>query len=156
MRRRALLIVAWILRGVQAMTRIVLLSLIGFAFLQVAGERTLPRPSSAVTGSIVDIFSDGRVLISLGTEQGTVRGQVAEAYRVKPSPQYIGSLRLTAVGAKHSIGEFRGNIPRQPQLNDKMRVVLAEADDAPAADKARGTFSGGAIIDLTTPKDSKK
>lgn len=110
------------------MTRIVSLLLIDFALLQVASERTPPRPSSAVTGSIVDIFNDGRVLISLGAEQGTVKGQGADVYRVKPSPLYIGSIRLTAVGAKHSIGEFRGNFVRQPQLNDKILYQLGGSE----------------------------
>ncbi len=64
--------------------------------------------SAFATGKVVDVFEGNRLLLSLGANHKVEAGWKLYVYRLKPEPLNLGRVELLEVGAKHSIGQFRG------------------------------------------------
>jgi hypothetical protein len=105
-------------------------------------------------GKVLDVFDANQLLLSLGADQGAQKGWKMEVYRLKPEPLYVGTVELTEVGAKHSIGRFRGREQvRENDLVSWRSPVSQKVQQQPRVSETwelRGGH-GGAIIDLTRP-----
>ena len=69
------------------------------------GVTSVGNPAPHVDGVVVD--KDGDLLkISVGSDSGLEKDHILDVYRLKPTPQYIGQIRLKDVRAKDAVGVF--------------------------------------------------
>jgi hypothetical protein len=67
---------------------------------------TANPPSQYVEGIVTETTQRGDLLrISIGSDAGLARGNTLDVYRLKPSPQYLGQIRLTDVRATEAVGQ---------------------------------------------------
>jgi hypothetical protein len=67
---------------------------------------TANPPSQYVEGIVTEATQRGDLLrISIGSDAGLAKGNTLDVYRLKPSPQYLGQIRLTDVRANESVGQ---------------------------------------------------
>jgi hypothetical protein len=105
-------------------------------------------------GKVLDVFDANQLLLSLGANHGARKGWELEVYRLEPEPLYIGRVELVEVGAKHSVGRFRGR--NKVHENDLASWLSPIAPKAQGPPRLPGTLEpGGAIIDLTRPEKAK-
>jgi hypothetical protein len=117
------------------------------------------------------------VLISIGADQGVRKGAKIDLYRLERqmfhlSPQKpddanrprfaavpVGTIVLVEVGAKHSVGRVEDLFRKQIQANDfAIWSVLDYMRNTPIErPRVPGQWEiGGAIIDLTQPKEPQR
>jgi len=67
-----------------------------------AGSLSNP-PSQAVEGIVTEKSGD-LIRISIGSDAGLEKGHTLDLFRLKPTPQYLGQIRLTDVRAGEAVG----------------------------------------------------
>ena len=60
-------------------------------------------PPQAVEGIVTEKTGD-LIRISIGSDAGLEKGHTLDLFRLKPSPQYLGQIRLTDVRAAEAVG----------------------------------------------------
>jgi hypothetical protein len=60
-------------------------------------------PSQAVEGIVTEKSGD-LIRISIGSDAGLEKGHTLDVFRLKPTPQYLGQIRLTDVRAAEAVG----------------------------------------------------
>jgi len=71
-----------------------------------AGLARNPPPED-VKGTIKGVADkDGLVTINLGSDSGLARDHTLEVYRLKPSPQYVGMVRILEVRPNEAVGKL--------------------------------------------------
>jgi len=94
-----------------------------------------PAASPNPRGKITAISSDGVLMqISIGSESGIKEGQTLEVFRLgadngaqRTGPAYLGTLKLTRVDPKSSLGQFKGatgSIERRVKVGDEVASDL--------------------------------
>jgi hypothetical protein len=74
-------------------------------------------PTTFVKGKIEKVDSKDRTLVhlSVGTDHGVNKNHTLEAYRTKPRPEYLGTIRIIDSRPHDSVGKLmRSNLPRPP------------------------------------------
>ncbi len=67
---------------------------------------TANPPPMNVDGVILETTPRGDLMrISIGSDAGLVKGHTLDVYRLKPTPQYLGQIRLTDVRASEAVGQ---------------------------------------------------
>ncbi len=78
-------------------------------------------------GEVRDVTKEGFISISLGSDQGLLKGHTLEVFRLDPKPQYLGTIVIIDAGPKEAIGKVQNPLPgRAIQPKDKVatRIVL--------------------------------
>lgn len=85
-----------------------------------AGQReTKNPPPDDIRGRVtITDESSGFVTINLGSDNGVTKGNTLEVYRLKPRPQYVGTLRVYDVRPNEAVGKLMGTGPRGKILKD--------------------------------------
>jgi len=63
-------------------------------------------PPEDVRGEIREVGAEGLVAITIGSDQGLLRGHTLEVYRLEPKPQYLGRLRILDVEPQQAVGKL--------------------------------------------------
>jgi hypothetical protein len=112
---------------------------------EITGGRTVPEknkgligdprqanpPSVPVKGVIENIERSGNsvlVKVSLGKDHGVEKGHTLEIYRLQPSPQYLGMIRIVEAEMHTSIGRFvtaPGKGPTELKIGDKVTSSIS-------------------------------
>jgi hypothetical protein len=72
----------------------------------VALVSTANPPPQAVEGIITETMRNSDLVkISVGSDAGLVKGHTLDVFRLKPTPQYLGQIRLTDVRASEAVGQ---------------------------------------------------
>jgi RNA polymerase sigma factor (sigma-70 family) len=77
-------------------------------------------PEDATTelhGRIVEVDKDLHVRINKGINDGVVRGQVFEVYRLAPTPRWLGRVRVMEVTATEAVGELVAPAGPRPEFH---------------------------------------
>ena len=74
----------------------------GGTSLVTTGSPSNPPPQ-AVEGIVTEKSGD-LIRISIGSDAGLEKGHTLDLFRLKPSPQYLGQIRLTDVRAAEAVG----------------------------------------------------
>jgi hypothetical protein len=69
----------------------------------VSMANTSNPPSQAVEGLVTEKSGD-LIHISIGSDAGLEKGHTLDVFRLKPTPQYLGQIRLTDVRAAEAVG----------------------------------------------------
>jgi len=80
-----------------------------------AKEGENPPPDS-VKGVVTKVSQDGLVEISVGTDAGVKVGHTLEVYRMKPKPEYLGTLQVINAGKTRSIARLQKGSPKRSAL----------------------------------------
>jgi hypothetical protein len=85
-----------------------------------AGQRELKNPPPDDIRGRVTVTDDtsGYVTINLGSDNGVSKGNTLEVYRLKPRPQYVGTMRVYDVRPNEAVGKLMGTGPRGKILKD--------------------------------------
>jgi RNA polymerase sigma factor (sigma-70 family) len=67
-------------------------------------NRDSKNPPKPVKGVVRDVSDDGLVRISIGGNDGLLKGHTLEVYRLSPSPAYLGTIRIVEVTTDESVG----------------------------------------------------
>jgi len=67
-----------------------------------AGSARRP-PQDDVQGQVLDTDRTGLVTVSIGSDQGLVRGNTLEVYRMQPKPEYVGMITILDTRFKESV-----------------------------------------------------
>jgi hypothetical protein len=70
----------------------------------VALVSTANPPPQSVEGIVTEVVGKDLVRISLGSDAGLEKGHTLDLFRLKPTPQYLGQIRLTDVRAAEAVG----------------------------------------------------
>jgi hypothetical protein len=85
----------------------------------VALVSTANPPPQNVEGIVTETTQRGDLIrISIGSDAGLARGHTLDVFRTKPTPQYLGQIRLTDVRASDAVG----------QPVDKMKAPVQKGD----------------------------
>lgn len=77
-------------------------------------------PPEDIKGSIKAVADkDGLVTINLGSDSGLARDHTLEVYRLKPSPQYVGMVRILDVRPNEAVGKLTSP-NRKVQVGDEV------------------------------------
>ncbi len=80
---------------------------------------TANPPSQYVEGIVTEATQRGDLLrISIGSDAGLARGNTLDVYRLRPSPQYLGQIRLTDVRATEAVGQPVDKLKAPAQKGD--------------------------------------
>jgi hypothetical protein len=72
----------------------------------VALVSTANPPPQNVEGIVTETTQRGELIrISIGSDAGLARGHTLDVFRTKPTPQYLGQIRLTDVRASDAVGQ---------------------------------------------------
>jgi hypothetical protein len=82
------------------------------------------NPPPKPRGFIEKTDGKGRVTISVGSEAGVTKGQVLEAYRLKPGPWYLGQIRIVEVTPKKAVAEVVWLTGTALEVGDRVATVL--------------------------------
>jgi hypothetical protein len=83
------------------------------------GGRKNP-PAENVEGVITKVDNQsGLVVISIGSDAGVLRGHTLEVYRLKPTPKYLGTLRIVEVKPTEAVGKMEGS-KEEVQVGDQV------------------------------------
>lgn len=109
-------------------------------------------PPLHLRGTVLDLFDDGRILLSLGKDDGLEKGLLLMVGR-QPRALFIGCIEVEELGAKYSLGRTRGRLREPVRRNDIVfagpdRVFYREYVPVPT----RNPLSGGAIIEAPPEK----
>lgn len=78
-------------------------------------------PPEAVEGAITQVDEKtGLVTISLGSDSGLQEGHTLEVYRLKPTPKYLGTLRIINVQPRESVGRMLNRPMAAVEVGDKV------------------------------------
>ncbi len=69
----------------------------------VSMANTSNPPTQAVEGIVTDKLGD-QIRVSIGSDAGLEKGHTLDVFRLKPTPQYLGQIRLTDVRANEAVG----------------------------------------------------
>jgi hypothetical protein len=61
-------------------------------------------PAKRVDGEVKASDPRGLVTVNIGADAGIAKGQTLEVYRLKPSPKYLGTIRILEVRANEAVG----------------------------------------------------
>ena len=88
---------------------------------------TANPPPQSVEGVVTETTQRGDLIrISIGSDAGLARGHTLDVFRTKPSPQYLGQIRLTDVRATEAVGQPVDRLKAPVQKGD-----LVASDVAP-------------------------
>jgi hypothetical protein len=80
-----------------------------------AREGKNPPPDS-VKGVVTKVSKDGLVEISIGTDVGIKAGHTLEVYRLKPKPEYLGTLQIVNAGKTSCIARLQKGSTKRSAL----------------------------------------
>lgn len=85
-----------------------------------AGQQDKKNPPPDDIRGRVTVTDDtsGYVTINLGSDNGLSKGNTLEVYRLKPRPQYVGTLRVYDIRPNEAVGKLMGTGPRGKILKD--------------------------------------
>jgi uncharacterized phage infection (PIP) family protein YhgE len=79
----------------------------GVATNAAATEALASRPPPEdVRGEVKEVGANGLLAISIGSDQGLLRGHTLEVYRLDPKPQYLGKMRILEVEPGQAVGKL--------------------------------------------------
>ena len=101
---------ATLLAQVQELTKALALAQTGKGLDNRASKdpNALNPPSTYVKGTIVKVHPEDKTLveISIGSDQGVVKNNTLEVYRMKPRPEYLGTIRVLDARHQNSVGRL--------------------------------------------------
>jgi len=76
-------------------------------------------PKNDVEGEVTKVDArNSRLELSIGADDGLAVGNEMDIYRLKPTPEYIGRVRIEAVDNDHSVGRVVGNTVRGIKIKE--------------------------------------
>jgi hypothetical protein len=120
----------------------------------------LPRaarvdPPSDSGGTILEVFGDDLLLLSVGPDSEIRTGDRFTVYRMEPRPEYVGEAEVTHVGAHYALAHMR-RLTRGKNIRVTDRTTLADKirwrEEAKTRERNEKILRGGAIIDQRPPK----
>jgi hypothetical protein len=76
-------------------------------------------PAENVEGLIKKVDATANlVTISIGSDAGLAKGHTLEVYRLKPSPKYLGTIRVVEVSPTEAVAQFVGKTAAPPEPGD--------------------------------------
>jgi len=82
-------------------------------------------PSEQVEGEVRATDPSGLVTISIGSDAGVTRGNTLYVFRLRPTPRYLGEIRILEATPHQAVGQPVGRMVSPPQVGDRVasRIV---------------------------------
>jgi hypothetical protein len=87
-------------------------------------EATNP-PAEDVEGLVKAVEDNGLVKLSIGSDAGLAKGHTLELFRLRPTPKYIGRVRVVEVTAHEAVAQPVGRLSDKPVTGDKVRSRIS-------------------------------
>jgi hypothetical protein len=124
-------------------------------------EKRVPQFPSSM-GEVMDVFDSTQVLFSFGSRHGARKGLKVDVFRTQSTFSHTASLpigiaELVEVGTHHSVGRLvKLTWPTQIRAGDQASWQFTYRSSDWELPRVPGRWErGGAIIDLTVPKQGK-
>jgi hypothetical protein len=84
-------------------------------------------PLEDVSGRIKSVTPEGLVSLSVGSDQGLMKGHTLEVFRSGPRPQYLGTLQVIEVTPHEAVGRLSPQMRKLVQPNDQVASRIMPA-----------------------------